>query len=224
MTKEFNALDALLDARYSCRGYRPDEVPQDVIASIVSTAGKAPSWCNAQPWKATITRGPETARFRDALLAAVAGGAPAPDMPWPEDYPGVYGERRRECGYQLYAAVGIERSDYEARGRQSMQNFHFFGAPHVAIIHSEAKLGPYGALDCGGFVTAFMLAAQAHGVSTIAQASVASYPGVIRSHFGIDASRQVLCAISFGYEDPDHPANGFRTARADLQDILDMHG
>ncbi|MEQ9261462.1 MAG: nitroreductase [Roseovarius sp.] len=221
---DFAALTRLLDARYSCRAFRPEPVPDDVIAEIVQAAGRAPSWCNAQPWQVTVTRGAETARFREALLAAVPSEKPAPDLPWPEDYPGIYGARRRECGFQLYDAVGIERSDRASRQAQMLRNFAFFDAPHVAIVHSEAALGPYGAMDCGGFVAAFLLAAQAKGVATIAQASVASYPGLIRAHFGLDESRLILCAISFGHEDAGHPANAFRTSRAELDDILDLRG
>ena len=36
--------------------------------------------------------------------------------------------------------------------------------------------------------------------------------------------RDVLCAISFGYPDTDHPANSFRTERAELGDIYDPRG
>lgn len=224
MNTDFTALRGILDARYSCRGFLPDPVDEDTIARIVTAAGRAPSWCNAQPWQVTITRGAETDRFRTALSKTVAEEKPAPDMPWPTSYPGVYGERRRTCGFQLYEAVGIARGDRAARTRQSLENYNFFGAPHVAIISSESDLGPYGAMDCGGFVTAFTLAATALGVGTIAQASVAAYPAMIRAHFGLPENRLILCAISFGYPDPDHPANRFRTERAGVNDILDMRG
>lgn len=216
------ALSALLQSRYSCRAFRADPVPTAVIAEIVEDAGRAPSWCNAQPWGVTVTQGAATARFRDTLLETVKTAKPEPDMPWPEDYPGVYGERRRECGFQLYEAVGIAREDRASRAVQSMRNFELFDAPHVALLHAEARLGPYGALDCGGFLTAFLLAAEARGVATIAQASVAAYPGMIRAHFGLAETRHILCAVSFGYADPDAPINAFRTTRARLEDVLDL--
>ncbi|MEL7231477.1 MAG: hypothetical protein AAGJ85_03085, partial [Pseudomonadota bacterium] len=50
------------------------------------------------------------------------------------------------------------------------------------------------------------------------QASVAAYPDFIRTHFGLKNDRLILCAISLGYEDADHPANSFRTERAGLED------
>ncbi len=105
-----------------------------------------------------------------------------------------------------------------------MENFALFGAPHCAILSSPAELGPYGAMDCGGFVTAFTLAAQALGVATIPQAAVASYGPFLHKYFDIPDDRLILCAISFGYRDPDHPANAFRTDRAALGDIVDWRG
>lgn len=224
MTDGFDTLHDLLHARHSCRAFRPDPVPEDTIRQIITAAGRAPSWCNAQPWQVTVTRGAETDRFRDALLGTVQNDRPGPDLPWPESYPGAHGARRRDCGLQLYEAAGIARNDRAARAEQSMQNYHLFGAPHVAIVHSEAALGPYGAMDTGGFVTAFMLAATALGVATIAQASVAAYAPMIRAHFALPDSRLILCAISFGLPDPGHLANGFRTGRADLTEIYDPRG
>ena len=219
-----DTLRDILSARHSCRAYRPDPVPAEVIAEVVRDAGRAPSWCNAQPWQVVVTQGAETEAFRAALLAEVDRAKPGADMPWPEGYPGVYGERRRTCGFQLYEAVGIAREDRAARAEQSMQNYRLFGAPHVAIVHAEAALGPYGAMDTGGFVTTFLLAATARGIGTIAQASVAAYPDLIRAHFGLPDSRQLLCAISFGYAEEGDAANGFRTGRAGLDDILDLRG
>lgn len=222
MTDRFDALQDLLGARHSCRAFLPDPVPRAMIERIITAAGRAPSWCNAQPWQVTVTQGAETDSFRAALLDTVRTGTPRPDLPWPESYPGAHGARRRECGLQLYEAVGIAREDRAARAEQSMENYRLFGAPHVAIVHSEAALGPYGAMDTGGFVTAFMLAATALGVGSIAQASVAAYAPMIRAHFDLPAHRLILCAISFGWPDPDHPANGFRTTRAGLGEVLDL--
>lgn len=224
MTNNFDAMQDVLTERYSCRAFHPDPLPDDLIARIVKAAGRAPSWCNAQPWQITVTRGPETERFRAALLDRARQGAPEPDLPWPEAYPGAHGDRRRTCGLQLYEAVGIARGDRAARAEQSMRNYHLFDAPHVAIVHSEAALGPYGAMDTGGFVTAFMLAAKALGVDTIAQASVAAYAPMIRAHFELPETRLILCAISFGYGNPDDPANGFRTERAEIDEVLDIRG
>ena len=105
-----------------------------------------------------------------------------------------------------------------------LENYRLFGAPHVAIVTTEADLGPYGAMDTGGFVALFTLAAEARGLASIPQAAVAAQAPFLRDWFGIPENRQILCAISFGREDRDHPANAFRTERAPLSEVLDMRG
>lgn len=224
MTLSHADLDALFAQRHSCRAFRPDPVPRATIENIIATARRVPSWCNAQPWQVTLTSGDETDRFRVALRAEAESTAPNPDMEWPKRYNGIYQDRRRACGFQLYDAVGIEKGDRAGSARQMMRNFDLFDAPHCAIISSPADLGPYGAMDCGGFVTAFTLAAQAQGVASIAQAAVASYGPFLHRYFGIPEDRLILCAISFGRADPDNPANAFRTDRADLAEIVDWRG
>ena len=222
-----NAYDALtetLAGRYSCRAFRPDPVPDSMIEKIVNAARHVPSWCNAQPWQVEITRGQGTERFREKLMAEASKGTPPqPDLDWPAKYSGAYAERRRTCGFQLYDAAGIEKSDRPARMAQMMRNYALFDAPHVAILHSPRDLGPYGAMDSGGFVTAFSLAATALGLATIPQAAIAAYAPDVREHLNIAEDRLILCAISFGYADNDAPVNKFRTERATPDDIIAWH-
>ncbi|UOA31167.1 Nitroreductase NfnB [Sulfitobacter sp. DSM 110093] len=222
MTQTYNQFAALLQARYSCRAFRSDPLPEETIIQIVSAARHVPSWCNAQPWQVTVTRGAATDAFRAALLKAANENTPVePDLAWPSGYSGPYAERRRTCGFQLYDAVGIAKSDRDARKAQMLRNYELFDAPHVAIVTSPAELGPYGAMDCGGFVTAFTLAATALGVASIPQAAIAAYAPLVRESLDLPEDRLVLCAISFGYADSDHPTNAFRTERAAPSDIID---
>ncbi len=51
------SLEALLDARISCRAYEDRQVPREVIEEILRLAQKTPSWCNTQPWQVAITEG-----------------------------------------------------------------------------------------------------------------------------------------------------------------------
>lgn len=220
-TAPIDVLEDLMAARYSCRGFRPDPVPRATIERILGAAQKTASWCNSQPWQVVITSGEATAKFRDVIYPAAASGAPmSGDFEFPREYRGVYLDRRRESGFQLYNAVGIARGDKAAAAQQALQNFSFFGAPHVAIITTDEALGVYGAVDCGGYVTSFMLAAQALGVATVPQAALAFHAGVVRKHFGLGDDRRVVCGISFGYADPDHKANSYRTNRAALAEVV----
>jgi len=145
-----------------------------------------------------------------------------PDFNWPKRYEGEYQARRRVCRYHLYDALDIAREDREKRAEQMMQNFKFFGAPHLAIITTESDLGPYGAMDCGGFIALFTIAARALGVASVVQASVTGYAPIIRNHFGIPENRLLQTATKFGYEDKSHPANGFRTQRAEINEVVEI--
>jgi nitroreductase len=216
-----DGFEQLARERYSCRAFRAEALPRATIDRILEIAQRSPSWCNSQAWQLTVGSAAATQRAREALLAHVrAGGTPKPDLDWPREYRGVYLQRRRECGFQLYGATGVARGDKEAADRQRMENFRFFGAPHVAIVTTEEPLGTYGAIDCGAYVATFMLAARACGVASIALAALAAYAGFWREHWGLDAQRPVVCGLAFGYEDPTHPANGFRTPRAALGDAV----
>jgi nitroreductase len=214
------AFEALLAQRYSCRGFLPDEIPRGTIVRILELAQRTPSWCNAQPWQVTITSGAATARLSAALCRHAAANAPAPDLPFPSEYRGVYLDRRRVCGLQLYRSVGIARGDAAAARRQLLENYRMFGAPHVAIVTTDAALGTYAAIDCGAYVGNFMLAARSLGVAAIAQAALASYPAVLRSELAIPDGRLVVCGVSFGREDRAHPANQFRTERTAVDEVV----
>jgi nitroreductase len=133
------AFETLLAGRYSCRGFLPQELPTELIERILAIAQRTPSWCNSQPWQVHITRGAATERFRQALYAHAASHEAEPDYPFPREYRGVYLERRRECGFQLYEAVGVKRGDRAAGSRQTMENFRFFGAPHALIVTTDGR-------------------------------------------------------------------------------------
>ncbi len=217
---DIETLDALLRRRHSCRAFLPDPVPEAKLTQILETAQLVPSWCNAQPWQVTLTMPQETDGLRDALFKHASKAAHHSDIPFPAAYTGAYKERRSTCGWALYDAVGVQKGDRNGSAKQMMENFRLFAAPHLALITTEADLGPYGVLDCGAYVTAFTLAAEALGVASIPQAALAGYSPFLRDWFDLPENRQIVCGISFGYRDETHPANQFRTERAGLEDVV----
>jgi len=223
-TTPLTAFAELLDARYSCRAYLPDPVPLATVRKILETAQRSASWANTQPWGVTILAGEETVKFREHLVAAVRSSKGSSDIPAPERYENEFRDRRRAAGFALYDSLDIAYDDTQARNRQMLENFRFFGAPHVAVISSEAAIGPYGYVDTGAYVSNFLLAAANLGVSTIAQAAIAMYSDVVRDYLEIPENRHIVCGISFGYADEDHPANNFRTERAVIDDVADLRG
>jgi nitroreductase len=214
-------LEELLNERYSVRAFLPREVPRETIEQLLKMAQRTASSCNSQPWQVVVASGEAKERFRKLIHAEAASGVPEnSDYPFPREYPGVYLERRRESGFQLYNTLGISRGDKVAYARQTLENYNLFGAPHVAIVHTPEPLGIYGAVDCGAYVGNFMLAAQALGLGSIAQGALAEHSGLIHRHFNLGDDRRVVCGISFGYADHLHKANSYRTSRAAIADTV----
>ena len=217
-------LETLLAERFSCRAFRSDPLDDATIDRLLTLAQRAPSWCNSQPWQTIVTQGEATDAFRERLLEAAQTQVPASDVPGPSDYLGVYRDRRRAAGFGMYQQLGIERDDRDGRRRQELENFRLFGAPHVAIVTSDRTIGPYGYVDAGVWLTAFLLAAQSLGVAAVPQAAIAMYSDVVREHFAVPDDRVVLFGVSFGLADEDHPVNGFRTDRATLDQAVTFVG
>ena len=220
MQQSYDNLRALLNSRYSCRAYKKQEVSEKDIREIISTASRVPTWCNAQPWEVLVTKGEATEKLSQLLIESTKTQQINPDFNWPTQYVGQYAQRRRQCGYQLYESIGIQKDDKKRRKEQMMLNYKFFGAPHVAIVTSESDLGPYGSMDCGGFIASFTIVAQAKGIATIAQASVTGYAQTIRKYFQIPKNRLIQTAISFGYSDDLNPINHFRTEREKSENVV----
>ncbi|MFB7890647.1 nitroreductase [Microbacterium sp. NPDC056044] len=211
-------------SRHSVRAFLPDPVPAERLESVFAIAQQTASWCNAQSWQVDLTGTATTRLLADALLADVrANPAGGSDIPPPASYENEYAERRRGSGYALYNALGIARDDRPGRTRQMLRNYEFFGAPHVAIVSSPVALGPYGYVDCGGFVANVLNAAQSLGLGAIAQAAVVLRPRAIRSVLAIGEDRHLVCGIALGYEDLDDPANAFRTERATFDETVRIH-
>lgn len=223
-----NTIGRLLESRYSCRGYKSDTVPRPVIERMLSLAQLSASWCNSQPWQTIVTEGEGTERFRKAYYDhavsdhAANGGIPLmePDFPFPAAYRGIYKDRQREVGWQLYDSVGVTYGDRAASGKQALENFRLFGAPHALIVTSERDLGIYGAIDCGLYMGSLLLAAESLGLGMIPQAALATYAPMLRDHFAIPHNRVVVFGASFGYPDPEHPANAFRSRRAPVSEVV----
>lgn len=220
-------LSRLLANRYSCRGYKSDPVPRETIETMLSIAQMQASWCNSQPWQVIVTEGEGTEKFREKLygaaLADVQSGSPpqmAADFDFPYAYTGIYKERQREVGWQLYESVGVQYGDRVGSGKQMLENFRLFGAPHALIVTSERDLAHYGAIDCGLYIGALLLAAQSLGIGMIPQAALAGYGALMREHFKLPDNRVVVLGCSFGWPDDTHPANSFRSRRAKLEDAV----
>lgn len=221
MTSSADTLSQLLDARYSCRAFLSKPVPRDDIERMLRMGQRTASWCNSQPWHVHLLSGGAVDRVRDAVYAQATSGQLDPDIPGPTEYRGVYADRRRAAGYALYNALDIARDDYARRTEQMLENYRFFGAPHVVVVTTDKALGVYGAVDCGGYVSTLLVAAEALGLGAVPQAAVPMAASALRRELNIGDDRDIVCVVSFGYADTSHAANTCRTDRASLDDTVE---
>ncbi len=209
----------LVTGRHSTRGFLPEPVPDEVVEELLQTAQLSPSWCNVQPWRTYLLGGGAVTEL-SARLMAVKAVPEQFDVPQPERYTGVHQARRRESGYALYGALGVAREDGQRRLEQAWENYRFFGAPHLAIITSTTLLGSYAYVDTGAYIAHLVLAARSFGLGSIALAAIGGRSDVVRPALRISDDEVVIAGVAFGWEDHDHPANAFRTTRADLDEIV----
>ena len=215
--------DAVLRARRSVRGYRPDPVPDAVLAEVFGLAAWAPSNCNVQPWAVHVLSGDRLRALGRDQIDAATTGAPRPDVPMDTAYRGIFRQRQIGSAVALYSAMGIARDDHAGRRAAFLRNLDAFGAPHCAFVFLPQGFGLREASDLGGYAQTLMLALASRGIGSCAQGAQSLYPDLVRAHLGLEAGPQLIMGISFGHEDPDHPANAARTDRAPLDEIVTLH-
>jgi nitroreductase len=210
---ELTALEAAWAERKSVRGFRPEPIARDELVRLFAAAQRAPSWCNVQPWQVAITEPPMTGELADAMQIAARAGFPRAELPVPLEYPSPYKERRIACGAALYQAMGVVRDDKAGRYDAWLRNYAFFGAPHVAIVACDRRLGPYAYIDVGVWLGYVLSAAAAMGIDTCPMASVAAYPELLRQRLPIADTDIILFGLALGRADDAVPANRCRTDR-----------
>lgn len=206
-------LDNTIVERRSVRGFLPKPVPREVLEEVLTLAQRAPSNCNVQPWRVYIASGKTLERLRSALVETASSGKSQAMSGTVDDFFGAYRDKQVACAVELYGNMGIARDDRAGRKRAMLRNFEFFDAPHVAYVCMAKSFGIGVALDVGMYVQTLMLAMQSRGIASCAQAALRAFPEVACMHLGIPDDEQILCGLSFGYEDPSVPANQTRQPR-----------
>jgi nitroreductase len=227
MVKSMDVFEAV-DSRISCRWFLDRPVDPAIVRDIITRAARAASGGNLQPWQVYALTGAPLAALRDKVARYIDGRDPRHDDAEYPIYPKTmwepYKARREEHGVQLYGALKIDRRDAEGRLGQYKRNFQFFNAPVALFIGIDRKLGPGQWADLGGYINAFMLLARAHGLDSCAQESWARMHRIVAPFVGMPPEQMLFCAVSLGYGDHNHPANSFRSPRAESAEFCTFLG
>lgn len=203
-------------SRRSVRRFLPDAVPEDTVRRILKGAAYAPSGHNIQPWQVWVVTGAAKERVSEAVLAEFERTKDTPEeaqsefeyypVEWFEPYKG----RRRKVGFDLYAALGIERDDYARRTAQLLENYRFFGAPVGMFITFDRRLATGQFMDIGMFIENILIGARGEGLHTCGQVAWCPYHKVIRRELSIPDEQMFVCGVSLGHEDTGAPENALR--------------
>jgi nitroreductase len=215
-----------VNSRHSMRTFKPDPVPRENIEWIITTASRAASNGNLQPWKLHVTAGKARERLSDAILKALDDGDMGPGGEYdvyPKEFTPLYDQRRKLVGKQLYTLLGVPRGDTAGMQKQFRRNFRFFDAPVGMILCVERRMGGGQWIDCGIFLDQLMLLAREKGLHTCPQAAFSRVQHVVRRELAIPDDQIVICGLALGYAEPDAVPNNLITERAPLADFTTWH-
>jgi nitroreductase len=216
------AVDAAITSRRSVRAFLPTPVPRATLEEILRVASRAPSGTNTQPWRVHVLTGGAKAALSAAISAAHDDPAERDAHTeqyayYPTEWRSPYIERRRKVGWDLYALLGIAKTDKARMHAQHGRNYAFFDAPVGLIFTIERVMQQGSWLDYGMFLQSVMVAARGRGLDTCPQAAFTQYHRIIESHLGLAAGEMVVCGMSLGYADPAAVENTLVTEREPVQ-------
>jgi nitroreductase len=68
-----------------------------------------------------------------------------------------------------------------------------------------------------------MIALREEGLESVAQASLAAFPDIVRQELNIESNWNISVGISLGYPNPDSPQNSFVSPRCDHSNIVSFY-
>lgn len=188
-------LSEALAGRRSCRSYRTDAVPPQVLDDVLAAARRVPTAGNTWAIDLIVLEGPDTARYWDVTLPA--------------------GPRRDRFGWPglLRAPVlvlpVVDPSAYVRRYAEPDKASTGLGS------HESAWPVPYWWVDAGGAVTAMLLAATAAGLGSLLF-GLFGHEAAVTAELAIPGDRRIVGAVALGWpDDGDRPsASAARTRPA----------
>lgn len=135
-------MDDLFLQRRSIRQYRSEDVPEELIAQLLSTLSNVPTGCNAMGLTFTVVRnGAEMAKLRDRTIDTLA---------------------KTQMDHMLPRFIAKPAILY----RRTKHDEFFRNAPHLLIVSASAARSTTPYEDCIAAISYFSMLAEAHGLGT----------------------------------------------------------
>jgi nitroreductase len=216
-----------LKKRVSIRQFLPEPLAEGLVREILEVARWAPSGGNLQAWRVIAVAGDE----RDAVVrlaaesgATYAAGSSDGRPVYPANLWEPYRTRRYKLGEDMYALLGIPRTDRQGRLAQWARNYQFFGAPVGLFFVIEERMGHAQWAHLGMLIQSIALAATERGVGTCMQESWSSLRAPLKTHFNLAADEMICCGMALGIPDPAAAVNSLRSDRIAVNELAEFRG
>ncbi len=213
--------------RISTRAFLADSLSTDDLRDWLTTAQRAPSGGNTQPWRVIVVSGDakdEVIRLAQQRLSSSPSGEPTDRPIYPKGLWEPHESRRRRVGEMLYEALGIPREDKAGRMAWFANNFRFFGAPVALFLVIDERMGHGQWGHAGMYLQTLALLAEERGWGTCMQECWGILRPSLKAHFALGPTEMIWCGLAVGRPDRDHPVNTLRAERAPLEEIAEFRG
>ena len=192
-------------------------MPKALIREVIEIAMRAPSSLNTQPWNFYVVAGEPLDRIRKGNTERNLAGVPdSREFRGHGAYEGAHRERQIEIAKQLFAAMGIERDDKDARQDWVLRGFRQFDAP-VSVVVTYDRVDSWRrhrALRLRrGIANALVNAAWSRGLGCVINSQGIMQSPVVREHAGIPDDQVIMICIAMGCPDDSFPANAVVSTR-----------
>ena len=215
--------DEVVLGRRSIRGFQRRPVSKAVIREVIEMAMRAPSSLNTQPWNFYVVAGEALDRIRAGNTERNLAGVPhSREFRIHGEYAGEHRERQIGIAKQLFAAMGIERHDKDARQDWVLRGFRQFDAPVSIVITYDRSIhgGDIAPFDCGAVANALVNAAWSRGLGCVINSQGIMQSPVVREHAGIAEDQVIMICVAMGYPDQSFPANAVVSQRKSVDDAV----
>lgn len=214
-----------LRRRISVRAFLADPVPRALLDDCLALAARAPSGGNLQPWHIHVLEGAALDRLKSRMAERLLtpGHDPLDYNIYPANLWEPYRSRRFQLAEQMYALMGIPRSDKPARLAHVARNFQFFGAPVGLFCYVDRGMGAPQWSDLGMYLQSLLLLLQSNGIGSCAQEAWSQYAATVAEVCQPPPGHMLFCGIAVGHPDPSAPVNALRSERAPPADFITRH-
>ncbi|SOH93307.1 Nitroreductase [Monaibacterium marinum] len=214
-----------LSKRRSTRAFLDTPIETARLTRLIAQASRAPSGGNLQPWHVHLLNGAAMTRFHATMAPRLDAGQTDPlEYPiYPPSLSEPYRTRRFAVGEQMYARLGIPRTDKAKRLEWFHRNWRFFDAPAGLFLFTDRMMGAAQWSDLGGFLQTLMLLLVEDGLASCPQEAWAMHHTAVTDFCDTPPDLMLFCGLAIGIPDPAHPLATFETERAPQTEWLTLH-